>query len=156
MESNEESLGFLLADVSRLMRRAFQQHLEGSAMTLAQARALVYVSRHEGVRQVELAELLEIQPITLARLIDQLAEGGLVERRADPADRRAYQIHLTPAAAPQLAAIKQVAARIRGEALRGFGKQEAAAILAALRRMHGNLSARAEADVESHTERRKS
>src|SRR4051812_9261819 len=100
MELRHDTLGFLLADVSRLMRRAFQQRLEGSSLTLAQARALIYVSRHEGVRQIDLADLLEIQPITLARLIDQLAAAGLVERRPDPTDRRAYQVFLTSAAAP--------------------------------------------------------
>ena len=100
MTTHQDNLGFLLADVSRLMRRAFQQRLEGSSLTLAQARALIYVSRNEGVRQVDLADLLEVQPITLARLIDQLAGDGLVERRSDPADRRAYHIFLTPAAAP--------------------------------------------------------
>lgn len=142
MGVREESLGFLLADVSRLMRRAFRQRLEGSSLTLAQARALIYVSRHEGVRQVDLAELLEVQPITLARLLDQLAAAGFVERQPDPADRRAYRIYLTPAAAPQLAAIKQVAAAIRADALRGLGKQEAAAVLAALGKMHGNLAPR--------------
>ena len=73
MKLRQDSLGFLLADVSRLMRRAFQQRLEGSSLTLAQARALVYVGRHEDVRQVDLADMLEVQPITLARLIDQLA-----------------------------------------------------------------------------------
>lgn len=142
MGVQEESLGFLLADVSRLMRRAFRQRLEGSLLTLAQARALVYVSRHEGVRQVELAEFLEIQPITLARLIDQLMEAGLVERRPDPVDRRAYRIYLTSAAAPQLAAIKQVAAAIRADALRGLGKQDAAMVLSALSKMHENLTPR--------------
>jgi len=140
--AQEESLGFLLADVSRLMRRAFQQRLEGSLLTLAEARALVYVSRHEGVRQVELAELLEVQPITLARLIDQLAAAGFVERRPDPADRRAYRIYLTADAAPQLAAIKQVTTAIRADALRGLGKQEAAAVLSALRKMYDNLTPR--------------
>src|SRR5450631_3665986 len=110
MKLRQESLGFLLADVSRLMRRAFERRLDGSSLTLAQARALIYVSRHEGVRQVDFAELLEVQPITLGRLIDQLAETGLVERRPDSADRRAYQIFLTPAAASHLAAIETVAA----------------------------------------------
>ena len=104
MEFQQDSLGFLLADASRLYRRAFQRRLEGSSITLAQARALVHVARHEGVRQVDLADLLELQPMTLARLIDQLAAAGLVERRADPADRRAYRVFLRPAAAAQLAA----------------------------------------------------
>jgi DNA-binding MarR family transcriptional regulator len=108
MELRQDSLGFLLADVFRLMRRAFQQRLEDGALTPAQGRALVYISRHEGIRQVDLAKLLEVQPITLARLVDQLAESGVVERRPDPADRRAYQVFLTPAAASHLATIEQV------------------------------------------------
>jgi DNA-binding MarR family transcriptional regulator len=78
MTSEENSLSFLLADVSRMMRQAFQNRLEGSSLSLAQARALVYLARHQGVRQIDLADMLEVQPITLARLIDQLAEAGLV------------------------------------------------------------------------------
>lgn len=142
MQSPQDNLGFLVNDISRLMRRAFQQKLDGSDLTLAQARTLVYVSRHEGVRQVDLAELLEIQPITLARLIDQLAEAGLVERRADPGDRRAYRLHLTAAAAPRLAAIRQVASSVRAHAFAGLDKQQIASLAAALQKMHDNLAAR--------------
>ena len=138
----QDTLGFLLADVSRLMRHTFQQRLEGSELTLAQARTLVRISRHQGIRQVELAELLEIQPITLARLIDQLAAGGLVERRNDPHDRRAYQLFLTAAAVPQLDAIHRVGEAIRIDALQGFSDDEAALVMVALRRMRDNLSAR--------------
>lgn len=140
MKMQQHSLGFLLADVSRLMRRAFEQRLEGSSLTLAQARALIYVSRNEGIRQVELADMLEIQPISLARLIDQLAEARLVERRADPADRRAYQLFLKPAAAAHLAAIEQVAAAIRADALAGIDKQQAKILLLALDTMRANLA----------------
>lgn len=135
-----ESLGFLIADVSRLMRRAFAGRLQGSALTLAQARALVYLSRHQGIRQVELAALLELQPMTLARLIDQLERAGLVERRADPADRRAYRLHLMPAAAPRLAAIRRVARATRAEALRNLAPRQAQAALRALQAMRDNLS----------------
>lgn len=142
MGAQQDNLGFLLADVSRLMRQTFQQRLRGSSLTLAQARALVYVSRHEGVRQVELAELLEVQPITLARLIDQLADNGLVERRPDPDDRRAYQVFLKPEAASHLTAIKQVAAVIRTDALRGLNEQQIAVLLSALSTMRDNLAAR--------------
>ena len=136
----KNSLGFLLADVSRLMRRAFEQRLQGSSLTLAQARALIYVSRNEGIRQVELADMLEIQPISLARLIDQLAEARLVERRPDPGDRRAYQLFLKPAAAAHLAAIEQVAAAIRADALSGIDKPQADALLLALNTMRTNLA----------------
>ncbi|MDO8459208.1 MAG: MarR family transcriptional regulator [Burkholderiaceae bacterium] len=140
MELHQESLGFLLADVSRLMRRAFKQQLEGSALTLAQARALIYVSLHEGVRQIDLADMLEVQAITLARLIDKLVEAGVVERRPDPVDRRAYQIYLTTAAAPHLVAIEQVAAKIRADALRGLSEQQAASVILALRQMRDNFA----------------
>jgi len=142
MGLQQDSVGFLVADVSRLMRRAFQKRLEGSSLTLAQARALVYVSRNEGVRQVDLAELLEIQPITLARLLDQLADTGLVERRAAPQDRRAYHVFLTPAAAPHLAAIAQVIKAIWDDGLRGLDAQQAEAVAFALRTMRDNFSKR--------------
>lgn len=142
MKMQRDSLGFLLADVSRLMRRAFQQRLEGSSLTLAQARALVYVSRHEGVHQVDLAEMLEVQPITLARLLDQLTVASLVERRTDPNDRRAYRVFLTPAAASHLASIENVAAAIRTVALHDLDKQQAATLLLALNRMRDNLTSR--------------
>jgi DNA-binding MarR family transcriptional regulator len=142
MKTQQDTLGFLLADVSRLMRRAFQQRLEGSSLTLAQARALVYVSRNEGVRQIDLAEMLEVQPITLARLLDQLAKAGLVERRAAPADRRAFQIFLLPAATRQLAAIERVGKTVRANALRGVSEQQAAGVMSALGKMRNNLTAR--------------
>jgi DNA-binding MarR family transcriptional regulator len=142
MAQQQDSLGFLVSDVARLMRRAFERRLEGSSLTLAQARALVYVSRNEGIRQVDLADLLESHPMTLARLIDQLAGAGLVERRADATDRRAYKVHLTPAAGPQLAAIEQVVATIRKEAARNLDREQVAAVLHGLKRMRDNLSDR--------------
>ncbi len=142
MTARQESIGFLLASVSHLMRRAFSERREDGALTLAQARALFYVSRNEGMRQIDLAELLEVKPITLARLIDQLAEAGLVERRADPDDRRAYRIFLTPTAAPHLESIEAVAASVRADALRGLGKQDVATLFAALRAMRDNLASR--------------
>ena len=141
MPDTPDNVGFLVADVARLMRRAFQQRLEGHDLTYAQARALVWLARRQGLRQVDLAEQLEIQPITLARLVDQLAEAGLVERRADPADRRAYRLHLTRAAAPKLAEIRAIADAIREDALAGLSRAEATQALAALRRMRDALAA---------------
>ena len=122
------------------MRRAFARRLTGSSLTLAQARALVYVSRNEGIRQVELAGLLEVQPITLARLVDQLGAAGLVERRADPADGRAYQLYLTPTAKAPLEEIARVGATVRAQALKGLSEREAGAVLDGLRRMRQNLA----------------
>jgi len=141
MNSRHDSLGFLLADLSRSMRRAFKDRIKGSSLTLAQSRALVNIARNEGVRQVDLAEILEVQPMTLARLIDQLASAGVVERRSDPADRRVYRLFLTPAAAPQLAAIYQVADTIRDQALKTLSAAEAEAVHVTLRKMRANFVA---------------
>ena len=140
MNSRPDSLGFLLSDLSRSMRRAFKDRIKGSSLTLAQSRALVNISRNEGIRQVDLAEVLEVQPITLARLIDQLARAGVVERRSDPADRRVFRLFLTPAAVPQLAAIHQVADAIRDQALRTLSAAEAEMVHAALRKMRDNFA----------------
>lgn len=140
MDSKHDSFGFLMADAARAMRRAFKQRLQGSCLTQAQARALVHVSRNQGIRQVDLSEILEVRPITLARLLDQLAAAGTVERRVDPADRRVFRIFLTTQAKPHLAAIDKVAHTIRADALRDVSPQEAETLQAALRKIHDNLS----------------
>ncbi len=142
MKPNDDGLGFLLADVSRLARRQFRNRLQGSTLTPMQAKALVHVSRNEGIRQVDLAEMMEVQPITLARLIDQLAQAGTVERRPDHTDRRAYKLYPTRAAKPHLAAIHCVVDAIQADAFRGLGKKAAGAFLAALRTMRETLAAR--------------
>mgnify|MGYP002713162667 CR=1 FL=1 len=102
----------------------------------------MHISRNSGIRQVDLAELLEIKPITLARLIDQLADVGLVERCVDPSDRRAYQIFLTAAAPPHLEAIKQVGKNIQDDALRDVDAQQIATLILTLNKMRDNLSQR--------------
>ncbi len=142
MPKADDGIGFLIVDVSRLMRRRFAEQLKATSveLTLAQARALVYISRRQGLRQVELAGVLEVQPITLARVVDQLADAGLVERRADAGDRRAYQLYLRPAARPQLALIARATEKVRLRALRGLGGRGTAALIAALRKVRGNLA----------------
>lgn len=142
MPAPRENVGSLLVNVSRLMRRTFEQRLDGSPLTHAQARTLIQIARHEGIRQVHLSELMEVQPITLVHTIDQLVEEKLVERRPDPNDRRAYQLYLTVAAAPQLAVIEAVAKGVRDTALRGLSAAQIEALFDALSQMHSNLSAR--------------
>lgn len=137
---NKNSFGFLLADVTRQMRRAIEKRFAGSFLTMAQARVLVYVSRQEGIRQIELAELLDVRPITLTRLIDQLVDGGVLERRPDPRDRRAYQLYLLPPAKAHLDHIEQVTSAIREEALDGFTEQQVTALMTMLQKMRDKLS----------------
>lgn len=140
MSIDKDSLGFLVADVSRLLRTAFQQRLGAGGLTFLQARALVYVSRHEGVRQNQLAELLEIQPITLVHIIDQLEARRLVKRVTDTRDRRAKLLYLAPTSQPVLNAIEAVVESIRGDAMLGLDTDEANLAMAALHRMRANLS----------------
>ncbi len=134
-----DNLSFLLADVSRLLRREIAQRLEGSDLTFAQARVLVHLARDAGLRQVELAARLEVQPITLARVIDQLERRGFVERRVDPDDRRAWRVFVTPQAQDSLASIRRIGATARAEALAGVAPASIDALLQALTRMRQNL-----------------
>src|SRR5260221_10645767 len=101
VESNAPTLGFLLHEVARLLRRRFEQNARGSGLTRSQWQVLAYLSLHEGINQNGLAELLEIEPITLGRIVDKLQILGLVERRPDPSDRRGLLLPLPPPPPPQ-------------------------------------------------------
>jgi len=136
-----ESLGFLMADATRLIRRVCAAYLSEHQITVAQMRALVYLARNEGIRQVELADLLEVQPITLARMIDQLAEAGLVERHADPKDRRAFQLFLTAAAAPIIEYIGERSATFQRQALEGLTPEQVDVLFFGLNKVRDNLAA---------------
>jgi DNA-binding MarR family transcriptional regulator len=89
-------VGYLLADNSRLTRWAFDQQVREIGVTGPQARLLLFVHRRPGENQGFYAEQLEVEPITLCRMVDRLEEARMVERRRDPSDRRAWQLHLTP------------------------------------------------------------
>jgi len=134
------SIGYLLWDVTRLVRKRYEAESSCSCLTLAQAKALSLISRSEGIKQVELAELLEITPMTLVRIIDSLVEVGFVERRPDPKDRRAHLIYLLPAASDQLEKIKSASNRLWDEALEGISEQEKEQFIVMLERIHSNLT----------------
>jgi DNA-binding MarR family transcriptional regulator len=97
----------LLHDVARLLRTRFDQHARTHGMTRAQWVILARLSRQPGLSQNELAAICEVEPITVGRLIDRLEMRGLVERRADPRDRRVRRLHLLPAAEPYLEKINK-------------------------------------------------
>lgn len=136
--SNTREISFLLTDVKRLLRREYLKR--DLPITPMQARALVYVSRFEGLRQVALADILEIQPITTARLIDQLSQDGLVERRQDPTDRRAYCLYLSEGARARLDEIGLLVEEVNHKAVSGLSSDELAQLVRMLKIMHGNLS----------------
>jgi MarR family transcriptional regulator, transcriptional regulator for hemolysin len=100
--SKNREFAFILNDVARLLRTYADYKAAQFGMTRAQWAVLVRLDRAEGLNQSELAEMLDLQPITLTRLLDKLADSGLIERRADPDDRRVKRLFLTPAARPLL------------------------------------------------------
>jgi DNA-binding MarR family transcriptional regulator len=147
LKPEEESLGFLLSDNLRLTRRIAGRYFEQYNLTLAQARALLGVFRWQGIRQVDLADFMEIQPISLARLLDQLAERGWVERRPDPTDRRAFQLYLTPEAAPIVKLIKDASCEFQSHALAGFTPELREALFLGLNKLRENLTALSKEDA---------
>jgi DNA-binding MarR family transcriptional regulator len=133
------SLGSLLNDVSRLIRKKFDQRAKDLHLTRAQYYLLAKLSRHEGINQVGLAELLEVEPISAARLVDRMEAAGWVERRADPADRRARRLFLTPKSRPVIERMRRIASGIYEEALAGLDRAERERLIALLTHARRNL-----------------
>lgn len=129
-----------MADTARRLRTAFAGCLQGTGLTLAQARVLLHVAREPGLRQVELADLLEVAPITLARLMDRLESRRLVERRPDASDGRAYRIFATDAAVAPVATIERISDALVREALHGTSAADEQIVAACLQRMRANLA----------------
>ncbi len=117
--SPARELGFALHDVARLLRTYSDQRARELGTTRAQWAVLSRLHRCEGVKQSELAEMLDLAPITLGRLIDKLSGAGLVERRDDATDRRAHRLYLTEKAAPALVSLGALAEDLMGRALAG-------------------------------------
>ena len=111
---------FQLSDVARAMRTYIDQRAREHGMTRAQWGVLARLERQEGMTQAEMAEALEIQPISLARLIDRLCEQGLVERRPHPRDRRANRLYLTDKGRATLARLVPLGREIAGDVLASF------------------------------------
>ena len=135
----EQSIGFLISDVSRLLRRNFDKRAQKIGLSRAQWQVLAWLKRNEGISQTQLADLLEMSPMTLVRLIDRLEMNGLVERRAHPTDRRVYQLFLAGHAHPSLDRLWAMGAETRAEALEGIEPGVEAALIAALIRIRRNL-----------------
>ncbi len=141
MFSRRREVGFAIHDAARLLRTYSDQRAAELGTTRAQWAVLVRLQRCEGAKQNELAEALDIAPITLARLVDKLAAAGLVERRADPNDRRAHRLYLTEGALPALVALGRLAEDIMGRALAGLADGDVEAVVAAMATIKANLKA---------------
>ncbi len=133
------SLGFLLGDVSRLLRKRFDMRARELGLTRAQWRVLARLRRREGINQRDLAEILEIENITLTRHIDRLEDKGLVERRRDPADRRAWNLYLNAKVQPVLDRMRELSAMTRIEALNGISEADSERLIDQLLHIKANM-----------------
>jgi MarR family transcriptional regulator for hemolysin len=137
--SRNRELLFLISDVGRLLRTYADQKARTFGMTRAQWAVLLRLERREGLKQSDLAEALDLQPITLTRLVDRLCDNGLIERRADPHDRRAKRLYLTAAARPLIDRIADRIEELSETVLAGIEPAEIDRMLAKLGLARENL-----------------
>ena len=139
--TTKTTFGFLVTDVTRLLRKHFDRRAVRFNLTRAQWRALKRLSHSEGMRQNELAEQLEMEPIAIGRVIDRLQKAGFVERRADPADRRAWRLYLTSRAHAVVDDMEQISTELFRHAQRGVSAADMRTMIDVLGRMKDNLNA---------------
>lgn len=131
---------FLLYEVAAMMRRKFRASTPRTGLTQDQARALSLISRREGETQVALARILDMHPMTFARLLDRMAKAGMVERRRDPRDGRVYGIYLAGGATPAMNKMLEVAVELRDRMIAGFATTEEDLLVRYLLRLKHNLA----------------
>ena len=136
-----ETLPFEIAETAHSLRREFDRRAAPLGVTRAQWRALAWLGREPGLRQVELADHLDIEPITLCRIVDRLEESGLVERRRDPEDRRAWRLHLTAKGEPLVDELRALAGAMSQEAFAGVSPEAIELLRTSLAQVRSNLAA---------------
>jgi len=134
------NVGFLIHDVSRMMRAWFDERAQNLGLTRAQWRVLVHLAGREGLNQSSLAEILELDTVTLGRHIDRLERDGWLERRPDPNDRRAWSLYLTAACQPTLELMETVAVDTVAVAMQGIDDEERTRFMKALTQIKSNLA----------------
>jgi MarR family transcriptional regulator for hemolysin len=149
------TFGFLLKETSRLYVQRFEQRAGALGLTLPQCKALVHLAEDEGISQVQLAEVTDLEPMTLVRILDRMESDGWLERRSDPADRRARRLYLMPKGKPLVDDIWHLVDLTRREAFAGISRKEADLIIELLGKIQSNfaslepLPARAEVALHS-------
>lgn len=139
-----ETIPFEIGETAHALRKAFDRLAVGLGVTRAQWKVLFKLSRKPGLRQVELADMLELEPITLCRIVDRLEEARLVERTRDPEDRRAWRLHITPEAGPLVEKLRAVGAELVDQAFAGIDPKDidiARKVLAQARENAGRVAA---------------
>ena len=133
-------LGSLIHDAARLIRKRFEQQATEYGLSSAQWRLLIHVIKQGAVPQARLSELLEIEPISVSRLVDRMETAGWVARKADPADRRIKNIVATPRTHAVKGALRDLVAQVYDEALAGIAPAERAILLTGLATISENLT----------------
>ena len=136
-----ESLPYEIHETASAFRRCLDRRAAALGVTGAQWKVLFRLSRRPGLRQVELADMLDVEPITCSRIIDRLGDAGLVERVADPADRRAWRLHLTAKAQPLVVKLRAIADQLIAEAFADLTPGQIEATRATLAKIRENLCA---------------
>ena len=144
--------GFLVHDISRMLRKRFDRRARDIGLTKSQWIVLAHLARHEGIHQGGLADILELEPATLARHLDRLEDTGWIERRPDPSDRRAWRLHLTGKATPVLEKMGDLVEITTREALAGLSREERERLQAQLLTIRANLTDRPEAETRAAVE----
>jgi MarR family transcriptional regulator for hemolysin len=139
-EDLSRNYGFLLNDVARLLRNAYDRRVRSLGLTRSQWWVLNQLFRNPGLNQSELAEILEIERPTLGRLLDRLEAKGWVRREHDARDRRAWRVHLTDAVEPTLRTLRKVAAELMRDALAGLSAGERERFVDTLLAIKANLA----------------
>jgi DNA-binding MarR family transcriptional regulator len=145
-----DNVGSMLTDVSRLMRRSFDARARDIGVTRPQWQVLSVLRRHEGINQGGLADILEVEPITVCRMVDRLQDAELVERRTDPGDRRSWRLFLTAKAHDLLGHLRPLADDMLELALDGVNDADRLALMSTLDRIRQNLSRRPVEPMVSH------
>jgi MarR family transcriptional regulator, transcriptional regulator for hemolysin len=139
-EDLSRNFGFIMNDVARLMRTAFDRRVKALGLTRSQWWVLNHLFRNDGSTQSELADLLEVQKPTLGRLLDRMEQKGWIRREGHNADRRAKRVFLTKEVEPAIKAMRSAAASLRKEALGNLSAQQQEQFVDALLAIKGNLS----------------
>ncbi len=139
-EDLERNFGFLLVDVARLLKTSYDRRVRELDLTRSQWWVLNHLFRHDGIRQSELADILEIERAALGRLIDRLEANGWVRREPDPDDRRAKQVYLTEEVAPIVSRMRRIASELRIDATQGLSPEQQTQFVDVLLKIKSNLT----------------
>ncbi len=134
------TFGFLLKDTNRLYTQRFEQRAAALGLTLPQCRVLIYLANNEGISQAQLAEMTDIEPMTLVRSLDFLESQDWLERRNDPTDRRARRLYLKAPGRPRVAEIWNLVQLTQREAFAGIPKKQADIMIEMLEKVRSNIS----------------